>query len=106
MQPCPLAVNVGSRTNRCDHRRVSAVINFLKDFFRPSRVSETGVRLLDVVTAPYVRLAALTSLAGTFGYYFGALFPNASPVTSAIIAMVSMRPFFRSEEHTSELQSH
>ena len=66
----------------------------LKDFFRPSRVSVGGMTIRDIINAPYVRLATLTSLAGTFAYFFGAHLPNVSATTASITAMVSMRHTF------------
>ena len=76
----------------------------LKHFFTPARVTAGGSRLVDIASAPYVRLAALTSLAGTLGYFFGHAIPSASAVTTAITAIVSMRHTFHDSVRESAYQ--
>lgn len=66
----------------------------LQDFFRPSRVSVGGVTLADVINAPFFRLATLTAIAGTLGFFIGSKYPNVSATTAAITAVVSMRHTF------------
>lgn len=75
-------------------RDLTPALNAVKQFLTPARVSENGLRLLDVLTAPFFRLAVLTSLAGTLGYFWAEAVPSASAVTAAITAMVSMRHTF------------
>lgn len=85
---------------RCDDRAVSA----LRDFFRPSRISADGFRFVDVVRAPYVRLAALTAVAGTAAFAVGGTIPNTSAITAAITAMVSIRHTFHDSIRDSVTQ--
>ena len=66
----------------------------LQDFFRPSRVSVGGVTLTDVINAPFFRLASLTAIAGTLGFFIGSKYPNVSATTAAITAVVSVRHTF------------
>lgn len=75
-------------------RSVSDWQKTLCGFFRPNNVSVGGVTLSDVLNAPYFRLATLTSIAGTLGYFIGARYSNVSETTAAITAVVSMRHTF------------
>ncbi len=66
----------------------------LKNFFRPLHVDGTRIALRDVFKAPYLRLAVITSVAGTLGYFIGGNVPRISGTTAAITAIVSVRHTF------------
>jgi hypothetical protein len=66
----------------------------LKQFFIPRAIAGERVRLLDIIRAPYFRLAVLTTLAGTFAYFIGLKTPHVSGTTAAITAIVSVRHTF------------
>ena len=91
-----LATTVGP--NRCHNGwampSLSAAATAVKEFLTPARVSENGLRAWDFVQAPFFRLAVLTSLAGTLGYFWADTVPSANAITAAITAMVSMRHTF------------
>jgi uncharacterized membrane protein YgaE (UPF0421/DUF939 family) len=69
-------------------------VSAFRNFFRPYRVSAGGIQLADILSAPYVRLAGLTAIAGTLAFSLGRALPNTSAVTAAITAIVSMRHTF------------
>jgi uncharacterized membrane protein YgaE (UPF0421/DUF939 family) len=69
-------------------------VSAFRNFFRPYQVSAGGIRLADILSAPYVRLAGLTAIAGTLAFSLGRVLPNTSAVTAAITAMISMRHTF------------
>jgi len=66
----------------------------IKRFFTPRAVAGVSVRPMDIVRAPYFRMAVLTTLAGSISYLIGMNAPRVSGVTAAIAAMVSMRHTF------------
>ena len=66
----------------------------LRDFFRPTNVSVGGITVSDVINAPYARLAALTAIGGTVGYFLAANSPYLSATTTAITAIISIRHTF------------
>ena len=73
----------------------------VKDFFTPRNVAGKKVSLVDILNAPYFRLAVLTTLAGTLAYFIGANLPTVSGVTAAITAIVSVRHTFHDSIQTS-----
>jgi len=66
----------------------------IKVFFTPRVIKGDSVRPMDIIRAPYFRMAMLTTLAGTLSYLIGMNAPHVSGVTAAIAAMVSMRHTF------------
>lgn len=66
----------------------------LRDFLTPRTVKGDKVTINDVINAPYFRLAVLSSLAATAGFFIGANTPNISGSTAAIMAIVSIRHTF------------
>lgn len=66
----------------------------IKQFFIPRTISGDSVRPIDIIRAPYFRLAVLTTLAGTVAYFIGLKTPNVSGTTAAITAIVSVRHTF------------
>lgn len=75
-------------------RDLSPAVEAIKQFLTPASVSASGIRVRDFVTAPFFRLAVLTSLSGTAGYFLALQVPMASAMTAAITAIVSMRHTF------------
>ena len=76
----------------------------VKDFFTPRNVAGEKVTLIDIINAPYFRLATLTTIAGTLAYFIGANLPMVSGVTAAITAIVSVRHTFHDSIQGSFLQ--
>jgi uncharacterized membrane protein YccC len=76
----------------------------VKDFFTPRNVVGEKVTLIDIINAPYFRLATLTTIAGTLAYFIGANLPQISGVTAAITALVSVRHTFHDSIQGSFLQ--
>jgi uncharacterized membrane protein YccC len=76
----------------------------VKDFFTPRNVAGEKVTLVDIINAPYFRLATLTTIAGTLAYFIGANLPMVSGVTAAITAIVSVRHTFHDSIQGSFLQ--
>jgi uncharacterized membrane protein YgaE (UPF0421/DUF939 family) len=76
----------------------------VKDFFTPRNVAGERITLVDILNAPYLRLATLTTIAGTLAYFIGANLPMVSGVSAAITAIVSVRHTFHDSIQESFLQ--
>ena len=76
----------------------------VSDFFTPRNVAGEKVTLIDIISAPYFRLASLTTLAGTLAYFIGANLPMVSGVSAAITAIVSVRHTFHDSIRESFFQ--
>jgi uncharacterized membrane protein YccC len=76
----------------------------VSDFFTPRNVAGEKVTLVDIINAPYFRLATLTTIAGTLAYFIGANLPMVSGVSAAITAIVSVRHTFHDSVQESFLQ--
>jgi uncharacterized membrane protein YgaE (UPF0421/DUF939 family) len=76
----------------------------VKDFFTPRNVAGEKVTLIDIINAPYFRLATLTTIAGTLAYFIGANLPMVSGISAAITAIVSVRHTFHDSIQESFLQ--
>jgi hypothetical protein len=70
--------------------RISAV----RKFFTPKHIAGEKVTFRDVINAPYLRLAVLTSSAATVAYFVGANSSYISGTTAAITALISVRHTF------------
>jgi uncharacterized membrane protein YccC len=76
----------------------------VKDFFTPRNVAGEKVTPIDIINAPYFRLATLTTIAGTLAYFIGANLPMVSGISAAITAIVSVRHTFHDSIQESFLQ--
>jgi len=76
----------------------------VSDFFTPRNVAGKKITLVDIINAPYFRLATLTTLAGTLAYFIGANLPMVSGVSAAITAIVSVRHTFHDSIRESFFQ--